>query len=149
MCGFVGGTLRGGDYRSGIESIRHRGPDDQQIWQDERVTLAFARLAIIDLDERSSQPMHSPDGRVTIVFNGEIYGYRNLRDRLTGLGHAFRTKSDTEILLHAYLQWGNDFVEHIDGMFAIAIYDSSKNKIKLWRDRAGIKPLYYFWDGKD
>jgi len=149
MCGFVGGTLIGGNYRRGIEAIRHRGPDDQQIWKDERVTLAFARLAIVDLDHRSSQPMHSPDGRVTIVFNGEIYGYQSLRDRLQGLGHQFRTTSDTEVLLHAYLQWGNGFVEHIDGMFAIAIYDQIKDQIQLWRDRVGIKPLYYFWNGKD
>ncbi|WP_404310024.1 asparagine synthase (glutamine-hydrolyzing) [Neorhodopirellula lusitana] len=148
MCGFVGGTLREGDYDRGIQSIRHRGPDDQQVWRDERVTLAFARLAIIDLDSRSAQPMHSPDGQVVIVFNGEIYGYRNLRDRLAGLGHKFQTQSDTEVLLHAYLQWGDSFVEHIDGMFAIAIYDKSTDKIGLWRDRVGIKPLYYFWDQK-
>ncbi len=149
MCGFVGGTLVSGNYERGIEAIRHRGPDDQQIWRDDLVTLAFARLAIVDLEARSSQPMHSPDGKVKIVFNGEIYGYRNLRDRLQGLGHLFRTTSDTEVLLHAYLQWGNGFVEHIDGMFAIAIYDQTKSELQLWRDRVGIKPLYYFWNGKD
>jgi asparagine synthase (glutamine-hydrolysing) len=92
--------------------------------------------------------MLAADGATWIVFNGEIYGYRELRDALKKRGHAFRTDSDTEVLLNAYLEWGDGFVEHVDGMFAIALWDPRAGQLKLFRDRPGIKPLYYFYDGK-
>lgn len=148
MCGFVGGNLRNVDYAAAAEVIRHRGPDDHHIWSDGQITLAFRRLSIIDLDRRSAQPMWHQAADVSLVFNGEIYGFQLLRKELERLGHVFRTQSDTEVVLNAYVEWGDSFVDRLDGMFAIAIYDRRNNTIRLWRDRVGIKPLYYYWDGK-
>ncbi len=148
MCGFVGGTLQSDRYGQAANRLQHRGPDALGIWSDDRVTLGFRRLAVIDIDPRSNQPMVSPDGTVAMVFNGEIYGFRDLKSTLEHHGYQFKTESDTEVLLYAYLQWGAHFVDRIDGMFAIAIYDQRSQQITLWRDRVGIKPLYYFWDQK-
>ncbi len=146
MCGFVGGTRRDAAYEAASDALLHRGPDARELWSDEWVTLSFLRLAIVDLDPRAMQPMFSTNRDVCIVFNGEIYGYMRLRQRLEALGHSFRTSSDTEVLLTAYLQWGDSFVEHIDGMFSIVLYDMRNRSLRLWRDRVGIKPLYYYWD---
>ena len=148
MCGFVGGTLQSDRYVQAANRLQHRGPDALGIWSDDRVTLGFRRLAVIDIDPRSNQPMVSPDGTVAMVFNGEIYGFRDLKSTLEHHGYQFKTESDTEVLLYAYLQWGAHFVDRIDGMFAIAIYDQRSQQITLWRDRVGIKPLYYFWNQK-
>jgi asparagine synthase (glutamine-hydrolysing) len=119
----------------------HRGPDGQGIWNDETVGLAFRRLAIIDLHERSSQPMHFE--RWHLVFNGEIYNYRELCEELTGLGHRFVTEGDTEVLLHAWAQWGEGALERVNGMFAFAVWDDSERCLTLARDPFGEKPLYY------
>ncbi|MDP7019390.1 MAG: asparagine synthase (glutamine-hydrolyzing), partial [Pirellulaceae bacterium] len=148
MCGIVGGTNTTLDYEAAIQAIRHRGPDHQRVLRWDDLALAFARLSIVDLRAIANQPMSACDEKVWIVFNGEIYGYRELRSRLESLGHQFRTNSDTEVLLTAYLQWGEDFVDNLDGMFSIAIYDRRDRRLRLYRDRAGIKPLYYYWDGE-
>jgi asparagine synthase (glutamine-hydrolysing) len=148
MCGLVGGTNPQWDYASAIDSLQHRGPDSQRIVPLDKLTLGFARLSIIDPHPVSDQPMASADETVWIVFNGEIYGYQELRRELTAKGRTFRTQSDTEVVLNAYLQWGDDFVDRLDGMFAIALYDRQAGTLKLYRDRVGIKPLYYFFDGK-
>ena len=148
MCGFIGGALISDRYAQAAERLRHRGPDAAGMWSDHQVTLAFRRLAVIDIDPRSNQPMVSPDGKVMMVFNGEIYGFRQLKSTLESHGFRFFTESDTEVLMNAYLHWGERFIDQIDGMFAIAIYDQRSQKITLWRDRVGIKPLYYFWDQK-
>ena len=148
MCGFIGGTLFSDRYPLAAERLRHRGPDAGGMWSDNRVTLAFRRLAVIDIEQRSNQPMVSPDGNVIMVFNGEIYGFRQLKSTLESHGFRFVTASDTEVVMNAYLHWGERFVDHIDGMFAIAFYDQRWQQITLWRDRVGIKPLYYFWDQK-
>ena len=148
MCGFVGGTEPDWRYEAALESIQHRGPDAAGLRTNGPIKAGFRRLSIIDLDEAANQPFLAPDGESWIMFNGEIYGYLRLRAELETLGHAFRTKSDTEVLLEAYLEWGEDFVEHIDGMFAIAIWDARDRKLRLYRDRPGIKPLYYYYDGK-
>jgi len=148
MCGFVGGTDPSWDYAAALDSIVHRGPDDGRLHIDAPVSVGFRRLSIIDLDAAANQPMFAPDGRTWIVFNGEIYGFIALRDELQRLGHVFRTHSDTEVLLHAYLEWGESFIEHLDGMFAIALWDARDKKLRLYRDRPGIKPLYYFYDGR-
>ena len=148
MCGFVGGTETDWRYADALESIRHRGPDAGSLDTSGPIKVGFRRLAIIDLAPEANQPFIAGDGRAWIVFNGEIYGFRRLRAELERLGHAFRTQSDTEVLLNAYLQWGEAFVEHVDGMFAIAIYDARDRQLRLYRDRAGIKPLYYFYDGR-
>jgi asparagine synthase (glutamine-hydrolysing) len=148
MCGLVGGTNPQWDYHSAVDSLRHRGPDSQRVVQLGELTLGFARLSIIDPHPISDQPMSSDDEAVWIVFNGEIYGYQELRRELISKGRRFRTQSDTEVVLNAYLEWGDKFIDRLDGMFAIAIYDRQPGTLKLYRDRVGVKPLYYFFDGK-
>lgn len=148
MCGFVGGTDAEWDYDAALAAIAHRGPDAEGRNFDGPLKVGFRRLSIIDLAAEANQPMFAADGASWLVFNGEIYGYRRLRSELERLGHAFRTQSDTEVLLNAYLEWGEAFVERIDGMFAIAIWDAREHRLKLYRDRPGIKPLYYFHRGR-
>jgi asparagine synthase (glutamine-hydrolysing) len=149
MCGFVGGNNPNWDYAEALKVIRHRGPDSQRILSRSDVTIAFARLAVIDPTEAADQPMSSADGDVTIAFNGEIYGYQELRVQLRKLGHRFYTTSDTEVLLQAYREWGDRWVDHMDGMYAVVIYDHRLSELKLFRDRVGIKPLYYLYDGRN
>ena len=147
MCGILGGNNIKWNYNEGIECMRHRGPDGMKICNLQDFTLAFARLSIIDLSENGMQPMFTKDARVGIVFNGEIYGYQKLRNDLIKRGYQFRSVSDTEVVLNAYLEWGEDFISKIDGMYGMAIYDKGEGTIKLYRDRVGIKPLYYYYDG--
>lgn len=147
MCAILGGNNSVWDYQTGIECMRHRGPDGIRISHMENFTLAFARLAIVDLSEKGMQPMLSFDEQVGAVFNGEIYGYKELRDCLVKKGYQFRSTSDTEVILNAYLEWGEKFITKVDGMFAIAIYDKRDGTVRLFRDRVGIKPLYYYYDG--
>lgn len=126
-----------------------RGPDAHGVWIDdaERIGLAHRRLSIIDLDQRSSQPMHTADKELAIVFNGEIYNYKELRGELQQQGVAFRTTSDTEVLLHLYRACGEAMVDRLRGMFAFAIWDAAAREMFLARDPYGIKPLYYADDG--
>ena len=147
MCGILGGNNSRWDYKKGIESMSHRGPDGIRIDSMEDFTLAFARLAIIDLSVNGMQPMFSIDGQVGIVFNGEIYGYQKLKKELEKKGYRFRSTTDTEVILNAYIEWGEKFVTRVDGMFGMAIYDKRDGMIRLFRDRVGIKPLYYYYDG--
>lgn len=149
MCGILGGNNFQWDYKKGIECMSHRGPDGIRINSLDEFTLAFARLAIIDLSQNGMQPMFSPDKQVGIVFNGEVYGYQKLRNTLEGKGYQFCSTSDSEVILNAYLEWGERFITKIDGMFGIAIYDKREGRIKLFRDRVGIKPLYYYYDGEN
>ena len=125
--------------------IRHRGPDDDgtYISKDRTVGFAFRRLAIIDLSPAGHQPMSNADGSVWIVFNGEIYNHLKLRAELEHAGYRYKSRSDTETLIYAYEHWGERFVDRLEGMFAIAIHDEKKQKLLLYRDRIGIKPLYY------
>lgn len=143
MCGILGGNIKNWDYERGIQAIKHRGPDAQKVVRNQLCTLAFARLSIMDLSVNAMQPMDSQDGSVTIVFNGEIYGYAQLRNDLKEK-YPFRTTSDTEVILYAYLEYGDKFIDYIDGMFAIVIYDRRIEMLKIYRDRYGIKPLYYY-----
>src|SRR5262249_53553099 len=126
-----------------------RGPDGAGLWisDDRRIGLAHRRLAIIDLSDAGAQPMATADGIVRIVFNGEIYNYGELRERLEAKGFEFRSKSDTEVLLYLYQEYSSGMVEHLRGMYAFAIYDSRKKGLLLARDPYGIKPLYYADDG--
>jgi asparagine synthase (glutamine-hydrolysing) len=148
VCGFVGGTEPSWNYAAALDSIAHRGPDASALHLAGPVKAGFRRLSIIDLSAAANQPMLGPDGATWLVFNGEIYGYRALRTELERRGRAFRTDSDTEVVLNGYLEWGEGFVDKIDGMFAIALWDAREQRLKLYRDRPGIKPLYYFHDGR-
>ena len=125
-------------------SLVHRGPDDAGVFRDERVGLGMRRLAIIDLSG-GKQPIANQDGSVVTVFNGEIYNFRELRSELEAAGHVFRTHSDTEVIVHGYEQWGDNFVTRLNGMFAIALYDMRQGRLLLARDHVGIKPLFYAW----
>ena len=123
-------------------TIRHRGPDGQGAYEDDSATLLHERLSIIDL-AGGRQPMSDESGRYRVIFNGEIYNYREIRGELAGQGHTFRTQSDTEVIVHLYEQMGERCVEQLIGMFAFAIWDSVERTLFLARDRLGIKPLFY------
>jgi asparagine synthase (glutamine-hydrolysing) len=129
--------------RSMLGVLRHRGPDDEGVWVDGQVGLGSRRLAVIDLSPRAHQPMASDDGRLRLVFNGEIYNFKTLRAELEQRGHAFRSASDTEVLLHLYQEHGVDCLARLRGMFAFALWDESRRTLLLARDRLGKKPLFY------
>lgn len=137
------------ELRAIRDHMAARGPDGKGEWysQDQRVGLGHRRLAIIDPDERANQPMLSDDERYAIVFNGEIYNFRQLRNGLQARGHCFRTESDTEVLLALYSEKGEQMLPELRGMFAFAIWDTKRNSLFLARDAYGIKPLYYADDG--
>lgn len=122
--------------------LRHRGPDDEGQYCDGHVGMAFRRLAILDLSPAGHQPMVSDDGSLVLVFNGEIYNYIELRERLESAGHQFMSRSDTEVLLHAYQEWGTDCVHRFNGMWAFVLYDRVQRKVVVSRDRFGVKPLF-------
>ena len=150
MCGIVGisSSHRIVDRRwlaEGRDRLQHRGPDDAgEYWsEDGRAGLGHRRLSIVDLSPSGHQPMQSEDGRLVITFNGEIYNHRELRETLKGLGHSFRSSSDTEVVLAAYRQWGRAFLERLNGMFAMGILDVQARTMLIARDRAGEKPLFY------
>ena len=122
--------------------IRHRGPDDEGVWVEEGVALGMRRLSIIDLST-GHQPIHNEDRSVWIVFNGEIYNFRELRRELEAAGHAFYTSTDTEVIVHAYEQWGKGAIPRLRGMFGLAIWDTKSRTLLVARDRIGIKPMHY------
>ncbi|HNR06425.1 MAG TPA: asparagine synthase (glutamine-hydrolyzing) [Saprospiraceae bacterium] len=145
LAGFIDPGLKLTDLIRMRDSMYRGGPDDQGTFVDEdsRVYLGHNRLSIIDLGPGGHQPMSDEGGQVHLIYNGEVYNYVALRDELTALGHKFKTRSDTEVILQAYLQWGNMGFSRLNGMFALAIWDKRKNSMILARDHAGIKPLYY------
>ena len=125
-----------------VGQLYHRGPDECGFYFDKKVALGMARLSIIDL-VHGSQPISNEKQNIWIVFNGEIYNYKELRQTLEKLGHIFETNSDTEVIVHSYEQWDLDFVKHLNGQFAISIWDRGKQRLVLARDRLGIRPLFY------
>jgi len=145
MCGICG-IIRKGDNKDIIQKmndrIMHRGPDGEGYYIDGDVAFGHRRLSIIDLST-GDQPIYNEDNSVVTVYNGEIYNYLELRSELESLGHEFKTKSDTEVLVHGYEEWHTDLPKHLRGMFAFAIHDKKRNEIFLARDNFGIKPLYY------
>ena len=157
MCGIagifrLGGTISAEDRSAVVRMTntqRHRGPDDGGFHHDERAALGHRRLAIIDVSESGHQPMTNETQTVWVVYNGEIYNYKELRGELTAAGHEFRSQADTEVLIHGYEAWGEDgLLRRLRGMFAFAIYDGDRGRLLLARDRLGIKPLYFAVDPK-
>jgi asparagine synthase (glutamine-hydrolysing) len=149
MCGIAGVVdLAGGNppdsatIRRMVSALSHRGPDEFGIYLDERVGLGHARLSIIDV-ATGQQPLSDEDGSILIVYNGEVYNYVELRDELQTLGHRFRTSSDTEVIVQAYRQWGEEMVGRLNGQFALALWDVANRRLFMARDRLGIRPLYY------
>ena len=127
-----------------LETLRHRGPDDRDCYFDTHVALGHDRLSIIDLSPRGRQPMGNEDGQIQIVFNGEIYNFKDLRNKLIAAGHHFNSHSDTEVLVHGYEEWKlPGLLDQIEGMFAFALWDATESRLYLVRDHFGIKPLYY------
>jgi asparagine synthase (glutamine-hydrolysing) len=153
MCGIAGVLHLDGrpaspvEVRRMTEAIAHRGPDAAGQWVSESVGLGHRRLAVIDLTKAGNQPMVSADGRHVLVFNGEIYNFRELRDELSKQGRGFVSRTDTEVLLQAFSAWGADCVQRLNGMFAFAVWDCLSGTLTLGRDRYGIKPLYYARQG--
>ena len=149
MCGFVGiinknkQEVNSNLLRKMAATIHHRGPDEDGIFIEGNIGFFHKRLSIIDLST-GQQPMTF--NNCTIVFNGEIYNYIELREDLIRKKHEFKTTSDTEVLLHLYVEYGDDFVNLLNGMFAFIIFDKSKNKLFIARDHFGIKPLYWYQD---
>ena len=150
MCGFAGFIDFAGHDRDKAlsrlklmaDAIVHRGPDEEGLYADTYAALGHRRLSIIDLSS-GQQPMSVLGGAVQIVFNGEIYNFKDVRTRLEQAGHQFTTHSDTEVILWSYVEWGERCVEHLNGMFAFAIWDARSKSLLLARDRVGKKPLYY------
>ena len=145
MCSINGFNFKNEDLVLKINKVTsHRGPDGSGFFCDDNISLGHNRLSVIDLSEASSQPM-SNDGKLVIVFNGEIYNFKELKKELRN--YSFRTNSDTEVILAAYQKWGKNCVKKFNGIFAFAIWDKDKKELFLARDNIGIKPLYYHWDG--
>jgi asparagine synthase (glutamine-hydrolysing) len=153
MCGICGWVDFERDLTAARETLQAmtdtmacRGPDDEGMWVDSHAGVGHRRLAIIDI-EGGRQPMIADeDGRALAVltYSGEVYNFQELRTELEGRGHRFRTHSDTEVVVHAYLEWGEDLASHLNGMYAFAIWDPRRQELLLVRDRMGIKPLYYY-----
>src|SRR5436190_1567847 len=154
MCGIAGFIDFNNQTSEGIlkkmtDSLIHRGPDADGCFYTKRynyaIGLGHRRLSIIDLSPLGNQPMEFGNGRYQIVFNGEIYNYQEIKEELLKTGHRFSSHSDTEVILHAFHQWGPQAVNRFIGMFAFVIYDSQEDKITCFRDRAGVKPFFYYW----
>ncbi len=149
MCGITGVlSLRGEAASPGVlqrmaRAIAHRGPDGEGVHTDGPLGFAHRRLAIIDLSPAGRQPMVTDDGAVALTYNGEVYNFRELRRELEGLGHAFRSRTDSEVVLRSWVEWGADCVTRFNGMFAFAVWDRRENALFLVRDRYGVKPLYH------
>ena len=151
MCGIAGvidfhKKSTKSDVKSMIEPLNHRGPDGEgvSLFKSKNATIGFGhkRLSIIDLSQTGKQPMTL--SHLHITYNGEIYNYQEIKNELLGLGHHFNGESDTEMILHAYSEWGIKAVERFIGMFAIALFDEKKQEVVFIRDRAGVKPLFYY-----
>lgn len=157
MCGIAGivtKEINTSVFQASIQkmtdAIAHRGPNSQGMWNDEHCFLGHRRLSIIDLSEAGNQPFFSQDGRYVMIYNGELYNYREIKLELQRVEHGtknlpyiFKTNTDTEVILAAYLRWGTECLHRFNGMFAFAIWDKQEEKLLIVRDRLGIKPVYY------
>lgn len=151
MCGIAGvlGRKANGDRAARMRARqRHRGPDEVGAFTEDSVALGHTRLSVLDPSSAGRQPMRSADGRHVLLYNGEVYNFRELRGTLRDRGHAFRSETDSEVVLHAWSEWGRDSVERLEGMYAFAVWDRRERALHLVRDRIGIKPLYWYRDGE-
>ena len=157
MCGVTGifhyhsGARRETNERGGlamVDALLHRGPDDGGLLIAPQIALGHRRLSILDLSDKGHQPMPDDSGRCWIAYNGEVYNFPELRRELERCGHRFRSRTDTEVILRGYLQWGRDLVHRLNGMFAFALWDRRDDSLWLVRDPIGIKPLFYHDDGE-
>ena len=152
MCGIVGVIhLREQPVQARVieqvaDSLKHRGPDDAGVFVDGQVGLGHRRLKIIDVSPAGHQPMANKDETIWITYNGEIYNFLDLRKELEGCGRSFASRSDTEVVIQAYEEWGEQCVQRFNGMFALGLWDSRTKKLILMRDRIGVKPLFYYVD---
>ena len=154
MCGIVGYLSNSREvneqqFVAAVESLNHRGPDDKGVHysEDKKIALGHTRLSFLDLTDRGRQPLSNKDNTVWITFNGEIYNYLQLKERLIKEGHEFQTTTDTEVIILGYEEWGIDVLQYLEGMFAFCLFDVTIKKAYLARDRFGIKPLYYSTHG--
>ena len=149
MCGiagilsFDGRPVSRQRIEASTETIQHRGPDNLAVWTNGNVAFGHTRLSIVDLSTSANQPLHLPARQLSMVYNGEVYNFKELRTELEAGGANFQTTSDTEVIIHAYAQWGTDCFARLNGIFAIAIWDDSAQELTLARDRLGVKPLYF------
>src|SRR4051812_7699789 len=149
MCGIAGilafdpaGRPTSAELEGMTSALAHRGPDETGLLLESEVALGHTRLSIIDL-AGGKQPMHNEDRSVSVVFNGEIFNHVELREALLSRGHRFATRSDTEVIVHAYEEYGLDFVQHFNGQWAIALWDRKRGRMVLARDRVGVRPIFY------
>src|SRR5437868_4179312 len=155
MCGIAGiiqafPKYHSQDVKKMTDAIAHRGPDGEKFWQNNNETVLFGhrRLSIIDLSDNAAQPMHYLD-RYTIIHNGEVYNYIELKEELKKQGYVFNSQSDTEVIMAAYDHWKEDCLEEFEGMFAFVIYDDKEKEVFSARDRFGEKPFFYYYDQRD
>jgi len=149
MCGICGFNWENKQLiKKMTKVLEHRGPDDQGHYTDKNISLGHRRLSILDLSKAGKQPMSNKNGTIFIVYNGEVYNFKEIREKLEKKGYRFKSDTDTEVILYAYQEYGERCLELFNGMFALCIYDLKKKKLFIARDRIGIKPLYYYWDGK-
>ena len=149
MCGINGFNFNQSDLINKMnQKIKHRGPDQEGIYCDDNFSLGHVRLSIIDLSDRAKQPMFNEDRSLALIFNGEIYNFKELREKLINKGHKFFSESDSEVILHLYEDYGSNCLSELNGIFAFAILNIKKKELFLARDRIGVKPLYYYYDGK-
>lgn len=145
MCGICGAVTKYPiDIMQMTQTLHHRGPDHQGVFQENQLSLGHARLSILDLSTSAHQPMESQDGQFIIVYNGEVYNFSQLKQELEQIGHTFKTHSDTEVIIEGFSAWGVRLFEKLNGMFAFAVYDKARQQLYIARDRFGIKPLYYY-----
>lgn len=153
MCGFVGFANKIDNSNKVLcdmlDAIKHRGPDAEGTYIDDDIALGHRRLSIIDVSDTGNQPLYSEDGTKVLVFNGEIYNYMDIRNELISKGYKFRTKTDSEVLIHGYTEYGKDLLSKLRGMFSFVIWDKTKKELFGVRDFFGIKPLYYYKNGLD
>lgn len=154
MCGIIGlispCPVSEENFKKARDRLIHRGPDDAGLWfnNEKTVALGHRRLSIIDLSSAGHQPMCNENQSVWLVYNGEIYNFKEIREELIKKGHSFKSQTDSEVVIHSYEEWGTDCLKKFNGMFAFALWDKMKNQLFAARDRIGIKPFFYYWDKK-